>query len=336
MPPLKELAATRGLEVGFQINTGGVLNRPYKTGWMARHGGVAVDGNSQNMYAVQPSQGVFTYANAEIVLQWMEANNIECIQGGHLVWENEPAWMTAITNPTTLRTVMETHVETVLDYFGSRVKQWNVTNENMQPLVWGGPANGFRPNHWYNVLGVDYLEWAFKAAQDAAAPGVELIWNLAWLEWDAAASMRVKVLEKLDELLDKGCRIDGMGLQAHLRPGAQTTGNATADFMNQVAERGLNLYITELDVIDQELLLATRVQDCATLFRNMMTPIIRDVPALKHVVFWDTDDVNSWITQFYPRADGQPHRGGNLLGRDLGPNPLYQEFVDALTARPLA
>jgi endo-1,4-beta-xylanase len=340
LPPIKEAGAARGLDIGFLLSkymrppsfegrTGSVNHEPF----LRRHAATSV----VDWHLVQqPTQGVYSWADADWAVDFLETRGIKPILGGYFADSSSVRpWVEAITNPTALRGVLENTIQTVVSRYGTRVKSWCISNETFWPLNWGPPANGFQPGHWYNVLGTSFLEYAFKAADAAAHPSTELWMNVAWIEWDQAASVRPKILEAIDDLLSKGCRITGLGFQFHVRPGAQTTGNALADFMNQVAQRGLKIMLTEVDVIDLDLPAATRIQDAATLFTNMLTPVVRDVPALSDIHFWDIDDVNSWVGVNYARADGLPHRGGNLMGRDLGPSLLYHTFLQCLQSRPL-
>ena len=333
MTGLHSAATAAGLKFGFQWSGSGLLSKTQATDIVKNEGLIVTEGDKQQMRKLQPSEGVFTYAEADVLIDFAEANSLAVVHGGHLVWENEPAWVTAITDPVALRGVMETHIETVLTRYGSRISQWNVVNETHSPF--GEAADAWRPNHWYANLGTSYIEWAFKAAQDAAAPGVELIWNLAWSEWDSAAAlMRPKVLEHLDTLLAAGCRIDGLGLQCHLRADQQSSGEAVADFANEVAERGLDIYITELDVIDKYITTGDVRQQCADLVRTMIGPICRDVPALKHVLAWAPSDDTSWLRTFYPRDDLVPTYGGNPYNDEYLPNPMYQALFDVFAMRP--
>lgn len=341
LPSIKDAGAARGLDIGFLLSKymvpGGHSGRTGSVNhdqFLRRHSASSVI----DWYLVQEtSQGVFDWTNADTMVNFLEARNIKPILGGYFADSSAvKAWQSAITNPTLLRAALENSIQTTISRYGTRVKSWCISNETFWPLNRGGPSNGFQPGHWYNVLGTLFLEYAFKAANAAAHPSTELWMNVAWIEQDAAASVRPKILEAIDDLLSKGCRVTGLGFQFHLAPGYMTTGTALADFMNQVAQRGLKIMLTEVDVSDQDLPAATRIQDAATLFANMLTPVVRDVPALTDIHFWSIDDADSWLNSANPRPDGLPHRGGNLMGRDLGPSLLYYTFLQCLQNRPLS
>ena len=72
----------------------------------------------------------------------------------------------------------------------------------------------------------------------------------------SATSKRTSVLTAIDYLQSVGAPIRALGIEAHLTyQGFANNFNATAfqAFLSQVAARGLNIFITELDVLDDGL-----------------------------------------------------------------------------------
>ena len=346
--PLKDYFSERGLKFGvqFEWDRSSQYTGPAGPGdgyrmitkWVQHNCNIWTDGNYQALNRVQPLQGVYDYTRTDAHYNKMTSLGLECVQGGQLIVETDVAWVLAISNPTPLRSVMETHVQTMITRF-TGIKHWHVVNEIIQPEAWGsGLAYGMRGNHWRNVIGQDYVEYAFKAAEQVAGPDHKLVWNNSWTDRLANPDVRTNTLAFLDHLLDRGCRIDGYGYQAHLNqnaPGGGGGGQFMADFLNQVASRGLEIYVTEFDFGDNTY--AWPPDEQAAIFtKDFLTPIFRDVDALKHFVCWATDDGISWLNTYFPRPDGKQVRGGNILARNYSANPLRAARLEALSARPLA
>ena len=79
---------------------------------------------------IQPTQGVFSFTNADVLVDFATANNMD-MHGHALVWNyGLPAWLSGGTfTETQLRTVMETHITTVMQRYQGRVATWDMVNE---------------------------------------------------------------------------------------------------------------------------------------------------------------------------------------------------------------
>jgi GH35 family endo-1,4-beta-xylanase len=76
-------------------------------------------------------------------------------------------------------------------------------------------------------------------------------------------------------------------------------------------------------------------QKAADWAQAFLTPVFRDVSALKHFICWSTDDGKSWLNQYAPRTDDNPITGSNLMNSLYQWNPLKDGILNALSARPL-
>ena len=100
-----------------------------------------------------------------------------------------------------------------------------------------------RKNHWSDIIGDDYLWYAFYYADKYAPESVDLYYN------DYNEQYKTDALVKfVKTLVDENGKylIDGVGFQAHL----YTTDSLNAYFktVDALAETGLKLQLTELDV----------------------------------------------------------------------------------------
>ena len=76
------------------------------------------------------------------------------------------------------------------------------------------PATGkweLRDTPWRRIIGDDYIEYAFRFAQEAD-PEAELYYN----DYNAAdVPKRDAIYALVKGLLEKGLRVDGIGMQGH-------------------------------------------------------------------------------------------------------------------------
>lgn len=75
-----------------------------------------------------------------------------------------------ITDPAELRTVIIEHITTYASRYAGKIEAWDVVNEVFED------DGQWRASEFYNVLGPEYVEIAFRAAQ-AADPHAKLCIN---------------------------------------------------------------------------------------------------------------------------------------------------------------
>ncbi len=127
----------------------------------------------------------------------------------------------------------------MLTHFRGKVYAWDVVNE----VASDTPGQTYREDSpWYTALGPDYIEVAFRAAR-AADPDVLLFINDYNTE---LTGKRGNVMTIVQDLIDKGVPIDGVGHQLHL----QVNGSASDVDQALSAVEALSLvnHVTELDI----------------------------------------------------------------------------------------
>ena len=106
--------------------------------------------------ATQPQYGVFNFDRPDRMIEIAEANGM-AVRGHTLVWEQAtvdatPEYVTAITDPEELRTLMANHIQTVVGHFRGRVDAWDVVNEPLDTL-----GSEVYQNIFYQLLGPGYI-----------------------------------------------------------------------------------------------------------------------------------------------------------------------------------
>ena len=194
------------------------------------------------------------------------------------------------------------------------------------------------------AIGDDYIVKAFEFAR-AADPDAELYYNDYGNEHPEKLEKTIRLIR---ELKAGGVRLDGVGLQCHLRlddPGApERLDHAIAAY----AAEGVKVMITELDV---DVLprrgrgadVAARERGGADPYREGLPPEVAEAQSrlygrvvrvvLKHpgvvtrVTFWGPHDGASWLN-FFPVAGRINHP--LLWDRALKPKPSLGAVLDAL------
>jgi endo-1,4-beta-xylanase len=132
------------------------------------------------------------------------------------------------------------------------------------------------------------------------------------------------------------------GIQAHLfshKFYRQFDPKRLKTFIGEVADLGLKIMITELDVIDSKLPKDINIRDrmVAAVYEDYLSVVLEE-PAVIAVMTWGLSDRYTWISKFAPREDDTPVRPlplDNQLNRKLAWNAIARAFDSAPQAESL-
>jgi endo-1,4-beta-xylanase len=226
-------------------------------------------------------------------------------------------------------------------HFRGRMNGWIVANEVTDP--YDSDRYGFRTNvPWYNTIGPGYIAECFHLAE-AGDPGALRILNEFGFETvnefgDRPEPRRRAFLKALDRLLDRGAPVQAVGVQGHLladRFARRFDERGYRRFLGEIADRGLPILITEMDVFDDGLPTAAKPRDrmVADVYRRYLD-VTLDEKAVKVVVAFGLTDRYTWLDEDRPRDDGT-HRRPLAFDRRLRPKPAYYAIAHALRHAPL-
>ena len=138
------------------------------------------------------------------------------------------------------------------------------------------------------------------------------------------AARRKIALDIVRRLQDKGIPVHGIGMQAHLYADKALDIDGLQRFVGDIGALGLDVEVTELDVIDWKLPAdsATRDRAAASLVSTYLDAITA-VRAPKAIVTWGLTDRYSWVHETFPRKDGAKARP-LPLDTDYKPKPMMQ------------
>ena len=268
---------------------------------------------------IHPGPGEWDFEAADRTLAFAEEQALFTTVS-HFVWDQAtdisgtPEWVKTIQDPDELRRVMRDHLSTITARYGAEIDRWIVVNE---PLEYSGPT--LHRNHFFSVLGPDYISQAFRIAEEAA-PDSELWLNEIFTEsYPAKASALVDLAANL---VATGVPIDGVGLQGHLFP-LDPDYTLVQDTMQRLGSLGLKVAITEMDApVGSDL--PNRFEVQAQRMARMVQACLA-VPACDSVTFWGLDDEVSWLNWFLA-----PNLDPLLFDASLQPKPAYFAVRDAL------
>jgi endo-1,4-beta-xylanase len=224
--------------------------------------------------------------------------------------------------------------------YRGRIHSWDVVNEPIEPK--DGRPDGLRTAVFLETLGPEYLDLAYHTARDAD-PNARLVVNEYDVELDAPEqeARRIALLRLLEGMQRSGTPVDAVGIQAHLAAagGPPFSAPLLRRFLGDIANLGLTIQITELDVTDENVPADVTVRDTlvADTYRRFLDAAL-DEPAVKMVVTWGLSDRHSWIVrretyQAKWRTDDAASRP-LPFGADLEAKPAFDAIAGAFAHAP--
>lgn len=287
---LKELAAAKGIRIGSYYHyesrssaSDAVFEREYNTltapmFWSVTH---------------FTNRGTFAFSETDEVVSWATARGMD-IHGHTLVWfdpEENPSWLESLSN-SEVESAMNEHIDALVGRYAGKVKLWDVVNEAID-------ANGnYRTGHrWYTGMGNAYISKAFIRARAADASAV-LRYNDFEMENNTAKYAGVK--QMLQDLLNSGVPIQALGWQMHVKPGSFDA-TTLLSRLNEIADLGLDNYITELDVELSAEPIADDYEKQKQTYNSVVNVFLR-AKRNKSIVIWGIRDGYSsdWLPTGHP------------------------------------
>lgn len=289
------------------------------------------------------SRAFQTHSEASALMRFAQANDLR-VYGHTLVWHSQtPAWFftdaggtrltTTDADKQVLRDRMRKHIFSVAEAlstgggygaFGSAtnpVVAFDVVNE----VVSDGRehADGLRRSEWYRILGEEYIDLAFRYADEAfnevyAAEGSGRPVTLVINDYNTEQSgKQARLHELVERLLARNVPVDAVGHQFHvtLAMPVQALEAAIVAFQDLPVKQ----VVTELDVTTGTPVTDARLVEQGYYYRDAFRIFREHAADLFSVTVWGLTDGRSWR-----ESSGAPL----LYDDDLQAKPAYHGVVD--------
>lgn len=264
--------------------------------------------------------GNYRWTVADNMVNTMIANGIK-VHGHSLVWhEMTPSWMTTGN----AKVKMETYITTVLNHYRNKITSWNVVNEAMDDWYirpehqknvmtstdWKTCIRttfNNAPNPWYEALGADYIEIAFRKAREVD-PNITLYYNEYHLnnrnKAQAVFNMVRDINAKYKAEGNTRNLIEGIGMQCHYDLSVNVRDVRWA--LQLFSSLGVEITISELDVksntdhivgnFKDTVMSASTASAQARIYRDLFTLFVEYSSIIKSVSMWGMDDHYCWLS----------------------------------------
>lgn len=282
--------------------------------------------NAMKPENIQPVEGLFDFDDADKIADFARNNGI-ALRGHTLIWHNQvPDWFFLEdgeqVSKEKLRERMKTHITEVIQRYKGQIYAWDVVNEPIDPDT----PDGFRRNKWFEILGEEYIELAFRYAREAD-PEVKLFLN----EYDITnANKRKAIIDLVEKLQSKGVPVDGIGMQMHISLEKPTLDDFEKT-LKEFSELGLEIHITELDITVYE----RRTQSFSTIsdellneqghrVKDLFTIIDKYKEYITSITFWGLTDEHTWLRWYFVERNDWPLP----FDEEQRAKPFYWGMVD--------
>lgn len=342
-PPLWRQAKNRGLVFGSSMATW-QLEPEYRK-LDVREAGLLFTQDDLLWYQLKPEPGArLNFDPGDRIIRFAERHG-QLTLGAHLAWDEgfgegwteDDLWGLGRREA---RKLLYGVIRREVAHYRGRMSGWIVANEVTDP--YDADQHGFRTNvPWYSTIGPEYIAESFHIAKEEDPKALRILNEFGFEtvnEWgDPAEDRRAAFLKALDRLLDRDVPVQAVGIQGHLLAhefGERFNEWSYRRFLRDIADRGLPILITELDVNDEGLPVNAEKRDrmVAEVYRRYLD-VTLDERAVKAVVAFGLSDRYTSLDEDFPRSDGRPHRA-LAFDRRMRPTPRYYAISNTIRSAP--
>jgi len=222
-------------DIDFAFGTAiaaGALDYPEYAGWIRDSYNWAVAENASKWPSNEPVQGAVSYANADKIWNFANANGIR--MRGHCVFWAVPdfvqQWVKDLDDPG-LQSAIDARIADAVGHFDGKYEHWDINNEMLHGSFFADRLGAsIRPYMFNEVKAADPDVLTFINDYNIIAGGYDL---------DA-------YLQQVADLQAAGAHIDGIGVQGHFSDANNTPAQITAR-LDALAAFDLPIWVTEYD-----------------------------------------------------------------------------------------
>jgi endo-1,4-beta-xylanase len=229
---------------GTAIDTKHLETHPSCIPTLLHHFGQLTPENSMKWASIHPTPTSYTFSQADSLVHFARTHHL-LLRGHALLWHRSlPLWVERVSDPVLLTRLIEDHITTVVTRYAAAagaterptiIYAWDVVNEAFLD------DGSFRPNHFFRILGPEYVRIAFHAAR-RADPAAKLYLN----DYMTARAKVASVAAWVQRWRAQGVPIDGIGVQGHISRGEADRMAWTLRDLARVVDE---VAVTELDIV---------------------------------------------------------------------------------------
>jgi endo-1,4-beta-xylanase len=317
---LRELAELRGLSIGAAVQVSALKDEAYAS-LLVREFNLVVPETAMSFKSTRPDRSQFDFSLGDQLVAFAQQHDM-AIRGQVLVWDHQlPEWLVeGDFSREDWLDILKNHVQTTVGHYRGKIMAWDVVNEAIDD------DGILRDTIWMRTIGPEYIALAFRWAHETD-PDVSLFYNDHLGEGLNRKSQAIYAL--VNGLLQAGVPIDGVGMQMHTWLEGPPAANELAANMQRLADLGLLVQITEMDVRTQFHPTTSQVEKLdlqADMYRRVIETCLA-APNCDTFITWGLTDLYSWIPGFSGKPD-MPL----LFDFDGKPKPAYDAVRQALEA----
>jgi endo-1,4-beta-xylanase len=330
VPPLKELAERRGVQIGSFASLKYLRERAYTDILSSQFEYAIIDGEPNwkfETFTLRPTKDTFDFNHMDQVFDFADQHDMP-VRVQHLLWGDDkwlPDWLKqGKFSKQELLEIIHKHIAGVGARYKGRVREYTVVNEAFsRKLVTGG-------NHdwWGEHIGEEYIDNAFIWAREAD-PNAKLILNDFGNETEGEISNLM--YEYIKNAKARGVPIDGLGMQMHIDAANAPEKDKVVSNMRRFAGLGVKIYITEFDVNMHGLKDDKDKEDQkqAQIYQELLGACLEVGPEIcPNFGFLGLIDRQSWY-----RGIGLEDANPLLFNEDYSPKPAFFAIRETLENR---
>lgn len=319
--PLRMLGPASGIQIGAAVSADPLRNEAPYSETLAREFSMVTPENALKMGPLRPSRDQYNFSEADLIIDFAQANNMQA-RGHTLVWhEMQPGWLTQGNfSRDEVMNILRDHIFTVMGRYRGRIVAWDVVNEAFNE------DGTLRDTFWLRTLGPEYIELAFRWAREAD-PQALLFYND--YNNETVNPKSDAIYRMVQDLVARGVPINGVGFQMHLRVDIPPDPQSVAANMERLAQLGMQVQITELDVRIQNGSGSTeeRLNAQAEVYDDMLA-VCLDASNCTAFTTWGVTDRYSWIPGFTGNPDAPL-----MFDTNYQPKPAYNSVANRLAGQ---
>jgi GH35 family endo-1,4-beta-xylanase len=315
-PSLKEAAEQAGRLIGAAVSLGPLRSDPPYAQALAQECDYVTPENATKWGPLEPTEGAWFFDDADALIGAAEANQQE-VKAHVFVWHQQlPSWVAQSMPVTELRAALEAHIATTTAHTAGRVRAWDVVNEAIDDATLDLRAG------IHETLGLAGLADAFKWAR-AGDPDALLYYNDYGIEGLGPKSDAVLAL--VEDLMNLGAPIDGVGMQAHLTTAGYPSEASLRANIQRFAALGLKVNLSELDVRTSGVPGDQTARWAAQgVVYQLVAAVCATEPACESITTWGITDKYSWVDETFGPDDPLP------FGESYRKKPAYHGLLQGL------